>query len=128
MSQEFVKYSVRVNSPIPFVFVFLALVLAYVVPLQNAAQIGLLGVGAGAIGAFASRSFVTRSFEPADASIAARRRVVAIFGLLRLGIGLFILAIGVLPLAIWLKPIFLALGGYLVGSTAAVPLQRDQLV
>lgn len=122
-----VKYSVRTKATPLVLFPFATIAAAYVLPLQNWVQIALLGVGAGAMAGFLGRGKVVRTFEPADAPIAAKRRVVAGFALARLVFGLGLILMSAALFAEWLAPVFLAGGGYLIGTTAATPLRDAEL-
>lgn len=107
-------------------FPFATMAAAYLLPLQNWVQIALLGVGAGVAAGFLGRGNVMRTFEPSDAPISSKRRVVVGFALARLVFGLGLILISAVLFADWLAPVFLALGGYLIGTTAATPIRDSE--
>lgn len=53
--------------------------------------------------------------------------MVAGFALARLVFGLFLIVLGAIVLPDALAPLFLALGGYMIGTTAATPLSAKDL-
>ncbi len=90
-------------------------------------QTALLGIAGGAIGGFAGKGQVRRTFEPADAPLSAKRRIVVGFALARLVFGFLVILLSSAVFADWLAPAFIALGGYMAGSTAATPLSAKDL-
>ncbi len=122
-----VKYSVKIKSKSLLLLPFAAMIAGYVVPFQNWVQIALMGVATGVVAGFAGRNNVVRSFEPADAPLASKRKMVAGFALARLVFGLFLIVLGALVLPDVLAPLFLTLGGYLIGTTAATPISSAEL-
>ncbi len=119
------KYSVKTNSPVVLLFPIVAIIAAYALPLRNWVQVALAGIAIGAVASVAAKGLVQRSFEPADAPLSEKRRVVAGFAIARLVLGFAIMAISVALFTDWLAPAFIALGGYLAGSTAATPLREQ---
>ena len=121
------KYSVKIKSKSLLLLPIAAMVAAYVAPFQNWVQIALMGVGIGILAGFWGRNNVVRSFEPADAPLASKRKMVAGFALARLVFGLFLIVLGAIVMPDALAPLFLALGGYMIGTTAATPLSAKDL-
>lgn len=103
------------------------MVAVYLLPLQNWVQMALLGIAIGIVAGFLSKGHVARTFEPADAPIAAKRKVVVGFALARLVFGLGLILMAAVLFAEWLAPVFLAFGGYLVGTTAGTPIRDSEL-
>jgi len=123
-----VKYSVKTQSRALLLLPIAAIVAAYFLPLQNWMQIALLGVATGITAGFAGRSGVVRTFEPADAPIASKRKIVVGFALARLVFGLLLILLSAVAFADWLAPAFLILGGYLIGTTAATPISDADIM
>ena len=121
------KYSVKSKSPAVLLFPFVAIVDANVAPLENWRQISLLAIALGVVGGFAGRGLVERTFEPADASLATKRKAVAFFAIVRLVFGFVLILVSVFVFADWLVPTFVALGGYVAGGTIATPLSDRDL-
>ena len=121
------KYSVKSKSPFSFVFPIATMIGASFAPLEGWVQFALMGIAGGAIGGFATKPFVRRIFDPADAPIDAKRRLVVIFAIFKLVFGFLIILVSSLIFADWLSPAFVALGGYLSGSTLATPLSAAEL-
>ena len=117
-----VKYSVRTRSRLPLLFAPSAMIVAYFLPLANQVQTALFGVAVGAIGGFAARGAIERRFDPPDAPVSVKRRIVVALALARLAFGLLLMLMAILAFADWLATPFAVLGGYLAGTTAATPL------
>lgn len=122
-----VRYSVKAKSPLLLLFPLATAIAAYVVPLETWVQIALLGIAGGAIGGYAGKTQIRRTFEPADAPLSTKRKVVVGFALARLVFGFFLILVSAAVFADWLSPAFLALGGYMAGSTIATPLSAREL-
>ena len=118
------KYSVKSKSPVIGLFPLVAIAAGFVVPFENWAQTVLLGVALGALASLVSRGLIQRSFEPEDAPLSAKRKIVAGFALARLIGGFVLVGLSALIFADWLAPGFMSLGGYIVGTTAGTPLRE----
>jgi len=122
MSNGSVKYSVKARSPVSLLFLIATIVAAYSLPLDSWVQTALVGIAGGVIGGFGARGTVVRSFDPPDAPISAKRKIVALFAFVKLIFGFLIIGFSLIAFSDLLAPAFIALGGYLVGTTAATPL------
>lgn len=100
---------------------------AYLVPLANWAQAALLSIALGAVAGFASRGLVERSFEPADAPLAAKQKVVVMFAFARLVLAIALILFGAISYPGLLAAVLIGFGGYLAGTTAATPVSARQL-
>lgn len=116
------KYSVRTRSRLPLLFAPIAMLAAYFLPLANQVQTGIFGIAVGAISGFASRGAVERRFDPPDAPLNVKRRIVVALALSKLVFGMLLMLLSILAFADWLATPFTVLGGYLAGTTAATPL------
>jgi hypothetical protein len=120
------KYSVRTRSRLPLLFAPSAIIAAFFLPLANQVQTGIFGIAVGAIAGFAARGVVERRFDPPDAPVAVKRRIVVALALSKLVFGLLLMLLSILAFADWLATPFTVLGGYLAGTTAATPLARSE--
>lgn len=121
------KYSVKSKSPLALIGPVVAIIAAYAVPLQNWVQIALLGLVIGALTSFILKGQIERSFDPPDAPIADKRKIVAGFAIARLVIGFALIGVSLLLFADGVASGFVAVGGYLAGTTAATPLNEREL-
>ncbi|MEQ8412523.1 MAG: hypothetical protein RIB52_13325 [Erythrobacter sp.] len=119
------KYSVRTRTRLPLLFAPSAMFVAYFLPLANQVQTGIFGIAVGAIAGFAARGAVERHFDPPDAPLNVKRRIVVALALSKLVFGLLLMLLSILAFADWLATPFTVLGGYLAGTTAATPLARS---
>jgi hypothetical protein len=119
------KYSVRTRSRLPLLFAPAGIVAAYLLPLANQVQAGIFGVAVGAISGFAARGAIERRFDPADAPVQVKRRIVVALALARLVFGILLMVLSILAFADWIGTFFSVLGGYLAGTTAATPLSAS---
>jgi hypothetical protein len=121
------KYSVKSKSPSVLLFPVVTVIGANLAPLEDWTQVALLAIALGAVGGFAGRGLFQRTFEPADASLATKRKAVAIFAIARLVFGFVLILLSVFVFADWLVPTFVALGGYVAGGTIATPMSDRDL-
>lgn len=121
------KYSVKAKSPAILLFPVIAVFAVNFAPLENWVQMALLAIAIGAAGGFAGRNLVARTFEPADATLATKRKTVVVFAMFRLVFGFLLMLLSLLVFADWLVPTFVALGGYFAGTTLATPLSEKDL-
>lgn len=127
MSNGPVRYRVRARSPISIIILVATIVAAYLVPLDNWVQAALLGMAGGAIGGFASRGTVVRSFDPPDAPLATKRRLVALLAFVKLAAGFLIMGFSLALFSDEVARAFVVFGAYLAGTTAATPLSARDL-